>query len=46
MHGISAFVKETAERSPFSLVLRGYSKKWQAVNREEGSQQTLNLPRP
>ena len=44
--GISAFVKETAERSPFSFVLRGYSKKWQAVNWEEGSHQMLNLPRP
>ena len=46
MDQISAFVKETAERSPLSLVLRGYSKKWQAVNQEEGPHQTLNLPRP
>ena len=46
MSGISFFIKETAERSPFSLVLRGYSKKWQALNQEEGLHQSLNLPKP
>ena len=46
MSGISFFffIKETAERFPFSLVLRGYSKKWQALNRQRaGALSSLRL---